>query len=190
MNRLVFVIAVWVFFGLELGLKDAFRLGESSVAPSFVVCLLVFVAMHTSAVTAVGAGMVIGLLLDITSGRPAPETMELVTVLGPRALGCAAAAYAVHTSRTLVVQQNPLTFGFLAFLAVIVMEAVAAALLEIRSIYDPLVDFHAGAELGGKFGSAVYTAVIALAVGPALRRFTRAFGFPQTGMTRGRVRMR
>lgn len=186
MNRVAFLIAAWVCFGMELGLKPLMELSTSQVAPSFAVCLLVFIAMHATASSAIGAGLVIGALLDLTSARTAPATGEAITVLGPYALGCAAAAYATLTARTMVVRHNPLTFAFLAFIASMLTHIVAAALLEFRSVYDPSISFAATSELTARFGSSVYTAAIGLPMGWALRWFTPLFGFPQTGAMRGR----
>lgn len=36
MNWIVFILNAWVLLGLEIGLKDALRIGETPVAPSFV----------------------------------------------------------------------------------------------------------------------------------------------------------
>ena len=45
MTWAVFAIAAWLLMGAELGVRHALALGPSWVAPSFVVPLLVFVAM-------------------------------------------------------------------------------------------------------------------------------------------------
>ncbi len=182
MNRVTFLIAVRVMFGAELGLKPAMQLGTSEVAPSFVLALLVFVAMHASMHSTLGAG----LLMYLTSARTAPITQEPITIIGPYALGGLAAAYATYTTRTMVVRQNPLTGAFLAFFASMLLHVVAVALLELRSVYDSHVAFAATSELATRFGSSVYTAALALPLGWLLRWFTPVFGFPQAGGARGR----
>lgn len=186
MRKAPFIIAAWVFFGLELGLKPLLELGTSQVAPSFVIALLVFVAMQASAVSSLGAGLMIGLLIDLTSARTAPATGEAITIVGPYALGCLAASYAVLTARTMVVRHNPITFAFLAFVASLLTHVVAAALLEFRSVYDPAVTFSAANELATRFGSSLYTAGVALPLGWLLRWFAPLFKFPQSGSSRGR----
>ncbi len=186
MNRVVFLLAAWVCFGLELGLKPFLQLGTSQMAPSFVITLLVFVAMQASATSSLGAGLLIGLLIDLTSARTAPVTGEAITIVGPYALGCLAASYLTLTARTMVVRHNPLTFAFLAFVASMLTHIVAAALLEFRSVYDPAVSFSAASELATRLGSSVYTAAIALPMGWVLRLFSPFFKFPQSGSSRGR----
>ncbi len=45
MKWLTFAILAWIFLGLELGLRDALRLGHGQVSPSFVFVLLAFFAL-------------------------------------------------------------------------------------------------------------------------------------------------
>lgn len=182
----MFILLLWVLFGAELGLRDALQLGQMGPAPSFVAALVVFVAMSAPMGTAVGAGLVVGLLMDLTTVQVVTGGAGSIVVVGPYALGMSAAAYAVVVTRGLVMRHNPLTFAFLAFLACAILHVVAVAVFSLRSWFDP-VAFAAGRELLLRLASSGYTAALALVLGPALRLLTPVFGFPSSQRSRQRV---
>lgn len=186
MNWAAFLVVAWVFFGAELGLKDALQLGQVGVAPSCVVALLVFVSMSATPLASLTSGLVIGLLLDLTHAAPVDGGGQAITMVGPYSLGAVAGAYAVLVTRGLVMRHNPLTFAFLVFVASLIMNVVAVSVFQVRSWYDP-VSVSAGRELLLRAGSAGYSAALALALGPALRLMSAVFGFPASQRARQRV---
>lgn len=177
MNWLAFAIAAWIFLGAEIGLRDALVLGSSGVAPSFVVVLLVFVALSTNTTTAMGAALVLGSLLDLTNVVVLEGVPGTATVLGPYAIGAMAGAYLVVLKRAMMIRHNPLTMAVLAFMAALMMHVVVVGFFTLRSYYEP-IGFAPGRELWTRFLCAIVTGVGALVLGPVLRLFSPLFAFP------------
>jgi len=188
MNWITFVVLLWLSLGAETGLKDALELGETGMAPSFVIVLVVVVALLAPKKAAIWSAILAGALLDLTRAAPTAAGVGMTPTLGPYALGAAVGVYAVITMRGVVLTRNPLTIFVLSFLAHLLAQLVVIGLFAARSWYDPAVDFAATAALLRGLGSALYTGVIALALGPALLALTPMFAFEptQTGWSRRR----
>src|SRR5690606_12761983 len=62
-NVLLFAPLAWVALGLEIALPPVLDAGGGGVQPSFLIPLLVFVALHTEPRPALWAGLVLGLLV-------------------------------------------------------------------------------------------------------------------------------
>lgn len=186
MNWITFAIALWVMFGLELGLKDALELGSTGAAPSFVMTLLVVVAMSAPKRTALAAALLTGALLDLTRLAPTVQGASAVATLGPYMLGCALGVYAVLTMRAVVIRRHPLSLLALTAIAYFLTQLVVGALFEARSWYDPQIGHDATRELLRALGSSIYTGVLAAALGPLLMLFSPLFAFEptQTGLGR------
>lgn len=184
MNWLVFFLGAWVTMGLQLGLRDGLALGPTAVAPSFALIYLVFVALSAPKRTALWAGLVIGLLLDLTRALPSADAQSVVTVIGPMTLGGALAAYAVVQVRGVLYQRNPLTAPVVTAIAVFLAHLVAIATLELRSWYDPAVDISALGDVARAALIAVYSAavmfVVNLLLRPALPALATLFAFDAT----------
>lgn len=197
MNWVVFAVVAWLTLGVEVGLRDALAVGQSGVAPSFVVVLLVFVASRAPRGTAVWASLTLGLLLDLTRAPLGPGRAEVVVAIGPYALGCAFAGYAVVTMRALMMRRNPLATAFLAVVASGIMHVVVVALVVAQHIVEAvytgqpagaLIGAYApGSQLGVRALMSLYTGVAALPVGAALMVLTPLFGFAP-GHARPRIR--
>ncbi len=185
MRWLVFALAAWALLGVDMGLKDVLQMGAGPVAPSLVLPLVVFVALHAPALTAAAAGLVIGLALDLTHAHQIMGVPETVVIVGPYALGCAAGAYGVVALRSVVMRHNPLTFAFLAVAMAMLMHVVVSAMLELRSIYD-VTTFDAGPELLARLWISLYTGVVALPLGWLLQKCEPLFRFAPMGSVRRR----
>lgn len=185
MSWIAYAAALWLALGLDMGLRPVAELGGSGIAPSFVVILVVFVSLYAPATTALIAGLVAGLFLDLTHSVPLENAADSITIVGPYALGLMAGAYSVVVTRALVMQHNILTYAFLAFLASMVMSVFAVTLFTLRSYYDPFL-FSPGAQLMSRTGAALFTALLALGLVPLLRVFIALFGFPAGGVGRRR----
>jgi hypothetical protein len=187
MNWIAFLIGGWIVFGLELGLRDAIELGEVGASPSFVIVYLVVVSLMAARHSALWGALLLGLMLDLTQSHPTPDGVGSVVTIGPYALGCLLASYAVVTVRALVIKGNWLTTPMLCLVAASLMHIVVVAIFTARSWYDPLVEFQPIRELGSRVLSALYTAAIAVLLGPVLLYLAPLFRF-QAADTRTRFR--
>ncbi|MGD9693176.1 MAG: hypothetical protein AB7G17_10335 [Phycisphaerales bacterium] len=185
MRWLAFAIVAWALLGLEVGFKDALQVGAGPVAPSFVMALVVFVALHAPALTAAAAGLVIGLALDLTHAHQFMGAPQTVVIVGPYAIGCMCGAYAVVAMRSIVMRHNPLTFAFLTVMGAMIMHVVVSALMEARSIYD-VITFDAGPELMARVWISLYTGVVAVPLGWLLQKSEPVFRFAPMGSVRRR----
>ncbi len=187
MNWLVFGLVAWVALGLELGLRPAMAIGDTPVAPSFVLPLVVFVALHASAKHARWAALLMGLLLDLTWAIPVRDAPPVV-LAGPYALGMLLAAQLVLTLRGVVISKNPLTLVVVTLFAGIVLQIVVVALVTLRAIPLPwlgdVTAWRPAAELIRRLGAAAYTAGVALPLSFVLYALQPAFSFHTTGAQR------
>lgn len=179
MRRSAVLVYGYALVGIEMVLPAALRLGPTSVAPSFVVPMVVFVAMFAPAVQAYWTALLLGLSLDLL----VPWGGQ-VFVPGPRALGMLAAAYLVVTIRT-VINRNLLALIVFSILAAGLMQIVVVALLTFRSLYTLPIPWHPREELVQRMLSALYTGGSAALVGLVLFASTRMFRFPDPYTRRG-----
>ncbi len=182
MNWIVFALAAWVAFGLEIGLRPLLSPGQGNIAPSFVIPLLVYVALWSPARTALWAGLVLGLAADLTSAIDL-EPVGAATIVGPRAIAYLLAAQLVVAARGVVIGRSPVTLVALSVVASLVAGIVVVAMFTIRGFYDPIV-WSPGAQLGFRTLSALYTGVIALAMYLILTPLGGAFSFQHAATTR------
>lgn len=185
MNWLGFALVAWILAGMEIGLKDALRLGPTGVAPSFLVPLAVLVAMLGTRRAALAAALCVGALLDLTAIPHAAPGSAPVPVLGPYALGLALAAQLIGAARTLTITRHPLTFVILTLLAGLVMHVAVAAIFTARELLTLGPDFPAGSQLLHRAASSLYTAVVALPLGWLLLRIAPLVGLPNPAARRG-----
>ncbi len=176
MNWIVFAVVAWIAFGLEIGLRPLISPGDGSIAPSFVIPLLVYVSLWAPARTALWAALVLGLGADLLSSIDL-ATSGNATVIGPRAIGYLLGAQLVIASRGVVIGRSPVTLVVLSIAAAFVAGVVVVALFTLRSFYDPVV-WSPGRQLGVRFFSALYTGVSALALSLVLIPLGSAFQFP------------
>jgi hypothetical protein len=185
MNWIAFAVAAWLALGAELGLKPALALGQSNIAPSFAMILLAYIAMWAPPSVVYPAALIIGAVLDLTHPPVVMGGMTSVVVIGPYALGCLTGAYAAVTARGVLIKQNPLAFAFITLVLTLVAHAVVVTLLRVRASYDELMVGFTH-EVGVRLWSALYTAALALLLGPLLRLLIPIFGFPASLSSRTR----
>jgi hypothetical protein len=190
MNWIVFTLAAWGLLGLELGLKDVLRIGDTSIAPSLVFPLAVVVSLAAPATTTLWACLLLGAAVDLTYSLELVNGGPARIVLGPYALGYLLAGQLVLTMRALMIRKSFLTVGFLSLFGSVVCHIVVTAIFALRGRYDELVAFDASQQLLWRLGSSVYTGIAGLIIGavamPALgalglhvgppRRFARRTG--------------
>lgn len=177
MNWLVFAFGAWIVLGFELGLKSTFRLGDTSIAPSFVAVYAVYIATAAPARAAQWACLVLGALIDLTSPISRVDAASTFTVLGPNALGALLMCQLVLALRGLLFRRNPFTIAFLAGVGFAVWQVVVTAALTLRQFMgDPVVWSPAG-QLGSRMGSSLYTALLALPLSLVLVLLAPLFAF-------------
>lgn len=176
MNWLVFTLNAWVLLGLELGLKDSLRIGETPMSPSFVMPLAVAVAIAAPTTPALWACLSLGVALDLTNTIETAAGGPARTVLGPYALGYLVAGYLVLTMRGLMMRKNILTIGFLSLACSLVANIVVTAIMAIRARYDVGVEFDASQQLLWRLGSSLYTGVVGTILGAVMLPMLGAMG--------------
>lgn len=177
----VYAVVLWLMLGVEVGLRGVLRVGDSGVAPSFVLPLVVFIGLYAPARVTTIAALIAGLLIDLTSPVTLPGGATAI-IPGPNALGMVLAGQLVLGARGLVFLNSPVTLIVLTPLAGMVWQIVVTAAFGARELYDP-IGFHAGSQLTQRLFIAAYSAVPALILWWPLRRVGPFFGFdaPHTG---------
>jgi|MDTD01.3.fsa_nt_gb cell shape-determining protein MreD len=177
----VYAVALWLLVGLEVGLRGVLRIGDTGVAPSFVLPLVVFVGLFARPRVSTTAALIAGLLIDLTSPVTLPGGGTAI-IPGPNALGMVLASQLVLGARGLVFLNSPVTLIVLTPLAGMVWQIVVTAAFGARELYDP-IGFHAGSQLTQRLFIAAYSAAPALVLWWPLRATATLFGFdaPHTG---------
>lgn len=176
MNWLTFAIAAWISFGLEIGVRDMFSLRPWSPAPSFVVALLVFIAMHASQRAVLWAAIILGVIVDLT-GSFTLDTGKSAVILGPNAIGFLIGAQIVLALRGMIVSRNPLSMGVLAIAVSAVSQIVVVAFLTVHKVYSDPVVWNASERLLDSLLSAIYTGAAATILSFLFIPITPFFGF-------------
>ena len=179
MNWPVLAIFAYAMIGLELGLKPALALESSGIAPSFVFPLIAFVALHGPSMPVLWFALAMGAILDLTDPDVSAGGRFEITILGPMALGCLAAAYTTLTIRGLLVRRNPITLIVLAVLVSLIANLLAVFMLSFRSLYDDALVWQPTPELIRRVISSLYTAATAAALAFILMPLSGLFGFHQ-----------
>lgn len=176
MNWIVFAIVAWIFLGFESGFRETLQVGQTNIAPSFVLVLLVFVSLWARPLHAMWAAFLLGASLDMLNQVPT-RGGETISILGPWALGCMLASYTVLNFRVMMFRRNPLTIAFLCAIGGGIAGVVALAFVALRGYYDDLVTVPASSSLFQHAASSVYTGALALLLGPVLNWIGPWMGF-------------
>lgn len=185
MNWIFFAVISWIFFGMERGLKDALRLGDTTIAPSFVMILGAFIALSAPPLPALWGCLILGVVMDLTWGvEMKPESAPL-DLLGPYALGMLLAGQLIITIRALMMRRNPLTVAFASFVGAIVCQVVVVAIVTLRGIMGDLTNWDASGQLLARMGAALYTGLVAIIISLLLFPLSGLLGFPSTHPRRG-----
>ncbi len=187
MNWVVFAIIAWALFGFQVGLRDALQLGASSIAPSFVIPLVIFVALWARLGAAMVAALIIGLTLDLIYTWPTDRGEELV-IIGPWSFGCMLAAYTVLNLRTMMFRRSIVTVAILSVIGAAIAQIFGLALVTVRSTYDDILLPSAAAELWPRLASSIYTGALALVIAPALHFISPWLGMKRTSGPAGGLR--
>jgi hypothetical protein len=177
MNWLVFGVAAWLVMGLEVGLKVrlTFMPGGIPLAPSFALVLMVWIALAAAPAQALWGAVIIGLLVDLSS-QSASEAGGMVTLVGPMALAYLAASRFVLGSRWVMLRRNPVALALMTLGAGLLVTIVSAVPLTIHKIYGDPIAWSAWPHILGGFGSAFYSAILAVPMAFVLNPALGAFG--------------
>jgi len=171
MNRILFAVLAWVALGLETGLRPAFAVGDGRISPSLVLPVAVYIALFATPLAATWGCLILGVLLDLTSGR---------AVVGPYALAYLLLAQTVIQARGVMMRRNPIVLVLLSVLGGIIVSIVVVAVLTFRAlVYGQPAGWHGGAELGVRLLGALYTGLVGFVMALVLLPMTELFGFPQ-----------
>jgi len=177
MNVVAVAIVAWVFIGLDAGLRDAFALGDTNIAPSFVIAFVTFVAMYAAPPAALWAALLIGLATDLVFQVPGLDGGRALTVVGPRLIAAVVGAWLVLTLRGLVIRRNPLTLGFLAGLVSLVWCSALAGLFALRHAVSSDTGLIPSRLLVEGLASSLYTATVAALLALVLMPLAAFLGF-------------
>jgi cell shape-determining protein MreD len=184
MRWFVFIIFAFAALVLDIGLRPLLRIDVAAGAsPSFVLILMVFVAMWAPPRVALWSGLVLGLLVDLSSLSPTLADLSVgrgYALMGPAALGFMLGSYAVVQFRGLAYRDSPLALAALVFVGGLFAHLVWVALLTVRGLPMfgyPLPGWSAASELYSRFWVLVYSALVAAPVGYVLLKTHAAWGF-------------
>lgn len=175
-----FAIFTFILLVVEHGMIQLWAIPApppDGVTPSLMLIMMVFVAMFAPTMTLAWAGIVLGLLVDLT--WPADWVSQIV-IIGPHALGFLAGAYLTVYLRNMFFRQSSLTLTVMVFFAGLLAHLVVVGLLWLRTISWPGPDPVSDLLLVERFFSLFYTTVMAVPVGFLLFKVHLAFGFQST----------
>lgn len=165
----VALVFSYVLIALQLAVAPALALGRSAVVPSFIVPLVVYIALFAPAMTAYWTALAVGLAIDLLSPMGSGPTI----IPGPHALGMLAGTFLVVNLRS-TVNRNTVSLVVLSIFAAAIAGVVLVAIITLRSWYTPIV-WHAGSELVTRLLAAAYTgaaaALLSLVLFPAFGLF-------------------
>lgn len=178
MNLVLVAVLGWLAMGFETGLKGtlAVRLGSVTAAPSFVLPLAVFIALCAPPMQAMWVCLALGLLMDLTA--PQMTVGDDLVVIGPYALGFAAACQLVLAMRGVVIRRHPLAVVMLSILAAAVMQIVVTAIFTARHAMGDQIIWNPSQELMARLLSAVATGATALVIAVLLSPMAPLLGLP------------
>ncbi len=183
MNIFLFALLAWLFMGFEIALPPVLDAGGGGVAPSFLIPLVVFIALHAETRPALWSALILGLIVDLI------QPVALVdggaaTIPGPHALGFLLAVQMTLSMRGMVIRRNPLTLVVLSILGMAIATLVVIAFTSVRGLLDPSLARRGAAELAPGILSALYTGLTALVLSFPLFALSPFFGFPNLQASR------
>lgn len=182
MNPILLVVLGWLAVGFETSLKAmlAVRVGNIVGAPSFIIPIVVIVALCAQPGPALWTALILGLLSDITAGVPT-TTNETMYHIGPGAIGMVLGAQFVLLVRGMVIRRNPLTLVVMSISAGVIAAICTVAIITIRQfiLRDP-IEWSPTHELTQRLFSALITGGSALALSIVLLPLTPLLGLPHS----------
>lgn len=169
----VVLVVAYLLIGIEAVVPRELAVGPTSIAPSFILPFIVFVAMFAPAMKAYWTALLCGLAIDLLSPRGA-----MLVVPGPYALGFLAAAFLIVTIRT-IINRNTVAVVVFSMLGTAIAQIVIVALLTFRSMYtdQDVMVWSPTQELVQRMLASLYTGVTAFGLSFLLFPMLKTFGF-------------
>jgi cell shape-determining protein MreD len=176
----VFLIVLLLTLALEMSLKRVFVFNDfANVAPSFVIVLLVYLALLAPRMQVMWAALLMGVLLDLSDPLQAPGG-EIVYLIGPHAIGSVFAAFLIVQMRVVVFRQRLITMIVFVLLAFLAANVIRVLLLGVRGWFGEALVW-GGGSVGGELLRvllvAVYSCVLAVPIGWLLLKSTPMWAF-------------
>ena len=180
MRWTVFCIFAYVMLLLEISLRNTLRLDYvGGISPSFMAVLAAFIALFAQRLSALWACWIMGLLMDLASGRQS----QGIVIIGPQALGFAFAGLVILSLRTMVFRRRLITMAVMTTLFVIASSVAAIFVLIVRHwfITDSGEPLHGLSALWRQTLVALYSgAVLGWSLGWVLSQSMSLWGFQTT----------
>jgi rod shape-determining protein MreD len=174
------IVLSWLALGLEAGLRDSLSLGGTSVSPSFVLCLMVFIASFANERQTRWTCVGLGLAMDVLSPVLLTTAAGEARIVGPHVLAYLLASQLVLQARSFMMRRNPVAIGVMCFAAAVIAGLVLTTIYSLRAaILDPM-EFSALRDLWTRLGSAVYTGFAGILVAYALLPLAEWLGMSKT----------
>lgn len=184
MRWTVFAIFTFLMLVLETGLRALLTIPVGSMddtAPSFLLVLAAYVALHAPRRLVPWAMLIVGLIIDAITTLGIAEPVQDVVIIGPAALGFLFGGIATIQLRSIINRDSPATLPIVTFAAGIFIHAMIVFLISMRSWpfipSDPVPNWHAADQLANRFLQLLYTTVLAIPLGFIFRRTDRLWGF-------------
>jgi rod shape-determining protein MreD len=179
MNKPLLLVAVILALAVDGGLIHAITF--ASLTPSLAMILVVFLALHAPRESVPWIGWAVGLLVDLATPYAHGGTWGQGPIIGPNALGWCFGAYAVMLVRAMLYRRQIHTVAVMVLGFSVAAALVQVFVLTIHGFYEPVPIFWAErgplAELLRRLGCGLYSAVLALALGPVLQLTLPAWRF-------------
>lgn len=179
----VFAFFAFVFLVVDDGLRTLFAIGYTR--PSFLLILMVYVALWAPSSVGGWAAIILGLLTDLTSPIYGVGQTNDVALIGPASLGYLTGAYVTYQVRGMVFRDSSLAMGVLVAVSGAFVHLVIMAILTLRGLPwplgEPIHGWSAADQLVVRFFDLLYTAVLAVPVGYGLIRLKWLWGFAPPG---------
>jgi rod shape-determining protein MreD len=177
----VFVIFAYVALSLQEGVGTLLQI--NGITPDFVLILTVFIALSSQPRTLCWAGLILGLLADLSTPLPIDASMSDAAVIGPAAIGYLTAAYLTYQLRGYVYRDTRLIFGLIVIIAGIAAHLVMVAMLTARGFpwptAEPIRGWAVTDQLTWRFLRVVYAAAIAVPLSVWLSKTKPWWGFAE-----------
>lgn len=176
MRWAVFAVCAYLALTIDRGLIGVLEVWQ--LRPSVMMILGMFIALWASRPAALGAAIILGLLVDLTNPVSLPPGQPLVLV-GPHVLGFLLATLLTLEMRAIVMRRQPFAIGFMALQFSVAISIVVVSVHAVRGWYEPeFATWSATAELLRRLGTSTYTGLLAVLVGWFLTKTIRMWGFP------------
>jgi hypothetical protein len=180
MNRALLVLLLWIALGLEMGLKEALRLRDLPIAPSFVFCCVTLVAMFASPQVVRWTALAVGLMLDLLCVLPIRDSLADVWILGPNMLAMLVGCEVIMLVRGSTIRRNPLTLGFLAGVGSLASATVLLCVFTMRTWMLDSLTWDLWFQTWTRGASAIYTGLVGVVMAFGLLPLAPLLGMQTT----------